>query len=295
MDAERKCQICGCTGKTPVLRVKDHHLTQDEFSLADCAHCGFRFTDPIPGPEAIEHYYGSQNYLSHDSTANSLTARAYRLARRYALWKKHNLIRAFVSKGNILDVGCGTGDFLSFLANRGYIVQGVEPGTRAREAAIRQHSLSVSATLDALPSTEQFHAITLWHVMEHLPELNNSLQRLHALLATDGFLFIAVPSRMSWDARHYGPYWAAWDVPRHLWHFREMDMCRVLHSNGFQLLPSRPMWLDAFYISLLSERYLGRPALIAWALALIWGSLSNFLAILRGYPTSSTLYIAKKS
>ncbi|MBK7944667.1 MAG: class I SAM-dependent methyltransferase [Flavobacteriales bacterium] len=288
------CPICGSARRVAALEVKDHHLTQDVFSLVDCAPCGFRYTDPRPAQNSIGRYYSGEDYFSHDATSKRLLARIYRSARQRALAQKRALIRTHVPHGKLLDVGCGTGDFLAFLSARCYQVEGVEPVLRAREAAIRQRALKVSAALEDVPAQEQFQAITLWHVMEHLHDLNASVKRLYALLAKGGYLLVAVPDRGSWDAAHYGPRWAAWDVPRHLWHFRKQDIAQLLGQHGFELVQTRHMWLDAFYIALLSERYLGRPAMVAWPLAVLKAAFSNLVAIASGRSTSSTLFIAKK-
>lgn len=243
----------------------------------------------------MERYYASEEYLSHDASANSFLARMYRLARRRSIEHKYRLIHGRVTGGKLLDLGCGTGDLSAFLSARGYQVEGVEPGVRAREIAIRQHALKVVPRIEDIPAQEQFHAITLWHVMEHLHELQATVKRLHAMLVPGGHLFVAVPDRESWDCAHYGAYWAAWDVPRHLWHFRRQDMQRLLAAHGFTLVDTRRMLLDAYYIALLSERYKGRGAMASWMFAVLVGTWSNLIAALGNRPSSSTLFIARKA
>lgn len=239
-------------------------------------------------------YYASEEYLSHDASSGSLLARIYRLARSVALARKHRLISAYVPSGRLLDMGCGTGEHLANLSARGYLVEGVEPGVRAREVAIRQHALKVVPGIEDVPAQEQFQAITLWHVMEHLHELPNTVKRLHGMLSPGGHLFVAVPDRESWDCTYYGPFWAAWDVPRHIWHFRRQDMQRLLSTHGFHVLKNRRMPLDAYFIALLSERYKGRPSMICWSMAILLGTWSNLVAVLGARPSSSTLFVARK-
>jgi hypothetical protein len=175
------------------------------------------------------------------------------------------------------------------------LVQGVEPDPSARERSIADHELAVVPTSRDLAHKEYYQVITLWHVLEHVPDLHDTFKLLYALMADRGLLVLAVPDRESWDAKHYGPWWAAWDVPRHLSHFRRQDIQRLIREHGFELVATRPMWLDAFYICLLSERYRGSGNTLSWILAIMKGAWSNILAIATGRPTSSTLYVARKA
>ncbi|MBL7962803.1 MAG: class I SAM-dependent methyltransferase [Flavobacteriales bacterium] len=295
LPANIACPLCGSREARQVLEVKDYHYSNEVFLLSDCIGCGFRRTQPQPSPETIGRYYNAPDYFSHDASTGGTTAHLYRWVRTWSLGRKHKLIRRFQPGGRFLDMGCGTGEWLAFLSTRGYHVEGVEPGLRARERAIQQFSLKVVPQLEQVHAREQFQGASLWHVAEHLHDLQGSVKRLHSLLTPKGFLFIAVPARESWDMAHYGPYWAAWDVPRHLWHFRRQDMVRLLEVQGFKLIATRRMWFDAYYIALLSERYLGRPAWLAWALACIIGTWSNVVSAVSGRPTSSVLFIAQKA
>jgi len=288
------CPICSSAEAEVVLAVVDDHLTKEKFTLVDCSLCGFRFTNPRPSQSEVNHYYLSDIYLSHNTGNQGVTARLYRTLRQYALRSKLSLIRKFSSAGPLLDIGCGTGNFLMYAQSKGYSVSGVEPGEAARKEALRLCGGNISRSLNEIPSdTPPFASITLWHVFEHLDDLNTSLVRIKALLAKEGRLFIAVPNRASWDCNYYGAHWAAWDVPRHFWHFRNQDIARLLEHHGFKIETTRNMWLDAFFIALLSEKYKGKPPWSAWPLAAIRGGYSNLLALFKLRPTSSTLYIAK--
>ncbi len=263
--------------------------------VVDCAQCGFRFTDPRPTQTEVGTYYQGGSYISHSNEARSLQDRVYLAARQWSMRRKYTLIKAFFPNGRVLDIGCGTGQFLAYLMSRGYVVQGVEPSTAARQQAIADHSLQVVPQLEQVAAQENIQVITMWHVLEHVPDLRATFKRLHSLMADRGLLLIAVPDRGSWDAEHYGTYWAAWDVPRHFSHFRQQDVRILLRDHGFMLVRMQRMWLDAYYIALLSERYKGHGSVIAFAKALVIGTASNLLSLLHDRPASSTLYVARKA
>ncbi|MCB0763209.1 MAG: class I SAM-dependent methyltransferase [Flavobacteriales bacterium] len=220
--------------------------------------------------------------------------RLYRWARSWAIARKYALIHRLQPNGRVLDLGCGTGDFLAHLMSRGYLVQGVEPSLIAREKAIADHGLSVVPSLDQVTAYEKFQVITMWHVLEHVADPRAVLKKLFALLSDRGLLVIAVPDRDCWDAAHYGPYWAAWDVPRHFNHFRRQDIHAMLEEHGFVRLATKPMWLDAFFIAMLSEQYAGASPIGALLKGSMRGLWSNVVALCSDRPTSSSLYLARK-
>jgi 2-polyprenyl-3-methyl-5-hydroxy-6-metoxy-1,4-benzoquinol methylase len=207
---------------------------------------------------------------------------------------KRKLISKYRPNGRLLDVGCGTGQFMGHMKAHGYLVTGVEPDTGARGQAIADHAAEVLPSLDLIPSSEQFHVVSMWHVLEHVPDLRRTLKKLYSAMADRGFLFIAVPDRESWDATHYGSDWAALDVPRHLNHLRRQDLKRLFEEHGFALKEVRPMWFDAPYISMLTERHRGAGPLGALIKGTLVGTWSNLLALTSDRPTSSSLYIAQK-
>jgi SAM-dependent methyltransferase len=288
------CPICGAQEFRDAITAVDHTVSNESFTLVDCSSCGGRFTSPRPDQASIGAYYRSESYISHSNTADSLQDRLYQATRKWALGRKHRVLSVHRSSGRVLDIGCGTGEFLGYLKSRGYLVQGVEPDLGAREQAIANHALEVVPTLDAVPSSEQFNVVTMWHVLEHVPDPRKTLKKIYSVMADRGFLVIAVPDRESWDAEHYGPEWAAYDVPRHLYHFRRSDVHRLLLEHGFVTLTTGPMWMDAPYIALLSERYRGRETFLALVLGSLVGAWSNVLALVGRRPTSSSLFIAQK-
>lgn len=294
MEKLQNCPRCSSSGHREGLVVRDHSISQEEFTLTDCIQCGLRFTNPRPSTDTIGAYYRSDDYISHSNSSKSLQDKLYQLARRLALRKKYRMIHALQTHGKVLDVGCGTGEFLSYLMSRGYLVEGVEPDLQARERAIASYAIPVLPSLELVPAQEQFQVITLWHVLEHVPNLRATFKRLFASLADQGVLLIAVPDRESWDAQHYGPKWAAWDVPRHLTHFRRADVHAFLNEHGFELIATKRMWMDAPYIAMLSESYNGASKSAALIKGALMGTWSNLVSLVTGCPTSSTLYIARK-
>jgi 2-polyprenyl-3-methyl-5-hydroxy-6-metoxy-1,4-benzoquinol methylase len=290
-----QCPICGGRAFTPSLAPTDHTVSKKQFQLTDCTACGARFTNPRPTPAEIGKYYASEDYISHTNTSRGLQDRIYQWVRKRAIRNKHQLIAQHHPQGSILDVGCGTGEFLGFLKSKGYQTQGVEPSLTAREQAIRNHALEIMPELDQVAAHEQFNVITLWHVLEHVHDVRETLRKLHARLQTGGSLVIAVPDRDSWDAGFYGKDWAAYDVPRHLSHFRRRDMHRLLREQGFIVQRTKGMWFDAPYVCMLSEKHKGAGPLRALGIGALVGAVSNLVAALTPRPTSSSLYVASKA
>lgn len=289
------CPLCGGPIRENGLQPQDHLVSQERFFLTECLHCGFCQTNPRPTPDRIGSYYESPDYISHTGTPNDLTSRIYRWVRKRAIAGKYQLIHKHLPHGTVLDVGCGTGEFLAYLGSRGYRTQGVEPSTPARAQAIANHGLDILPQLESIPAQEQFDVITLWHVLEHVHDVRDTIKKLHARIRPGGLLIVAVPDRESWDATHYGADWAAYDVPRHLSHFRRADIARALDLHGFRLMETRGMWFDAPYVSQLSERHRGAGPLAALLKGAFFGLLSNAVAATTSRPTSSSLFVAQKT
>lgn len=268
------------------LDIKDYLVSGETFTLMWDEERQLLKTHPEPKDLSI--YYESSDYLSHNDRATGLLANIYRTVKIFNLKNKSRLVEEFAGKDKtLLDYGAGTGDFLVAARKRGFEAEGVETSARARIQAI-QKGVPLG---ESLPDNKTYSAITLWHVLEHLPQPQLALDRLKALLADDGALFIAVPNFKSYDAAYYREFWAAYDVPRHLWHFSKPAIRAMAQDLDLEIIAIRPMRFDAYYISLLSEKH--RSGSYNIINAMITGWRSNFAAMRSG-EYSSLLYILRK-
>ncbi|RZK23167.1 MAG: methyltransferase domain-containing protein [Hymenobacter sp.] len=292
------CPVCGSPDLHDKLRVPDKSVSQETFTIQQCRGCGFQFTNPRPDAAHIGKYYESDAYVSHNSGAQGLINHVYKAARYFTVRRKVALITKLNGSrtGRLLDYGCGTGHFLAGAHRAGWQVTGLEPNARARHDAAARVGLPIRepAALATL-TPGSFDAVTLWHVLEHVHTLSETLAQLIRVLRPGGKLLIAVPNVDSLDAQHYGPNWAAYDVPRHLYHFGPEAMRRLLARHGLACCQQLPMPLDAYYVSLLSERH--RPAEQAGGLLAVLraGYVSNQYAAQHGGQYSSVLYVAERA
>ncbi|WP_242120063.1 class I SAM-dependent methyltransferase [Aestuariivivens sediminicola] len=275
------------------LIVKDYVVTGEEFRLKINAEYGFLETLPRPSADKLPHYYKSEDYISHTSTRRNWFEWTYHWIRSIAVKRKVKLINRFKSKSKtLLDIGCGTGDFLYAAMRSDWTVAGIEPNAQARGMANEKTDHVIYDTVDAL-STEgrTFDVITLWHVLEHIPDLDIQISRIKQLLKPKGILVVAVPNYRSFDARYYKSFWAGYDVPRHLWHFNRKAMNTLFSNYNMEIVSTKPMWFDAFYVSLLSEKYKSGKMNILKGIFV--GMLSN-LHFFRSKEASSFIYVIKK-
>jgi len=286
------CPVCGATVIQKVLTAKDHTVSQRSFEIWECRQCTLRFTQHIPAEQEIGAYYQSENYISHSDTSKGLINRLYHIVRKRTLVSKRFLIesRTRLNKGSLLDVGAGTGAFLHHMQHHHWRVTGLEPDPAARERAATLYGLKLLPPdhLWDLPE-KAMDVITLWHVLEHVHRLHDYMERLKELLKPGGLLFIAVPNYTSRDAALYGENWAAYDVPRHLYHFSPASMEQLVKKHGLQIKSIKPMWFDSFYVSLLSEKYkTGKARLIKGGMS---GLISNWNALWNRGRCSSLIYV----
>jgi 2-polyprenyl-3-methyl-5-hydroxy-6-metoxy-1,4-benzoquinol methylase len=269
-------------------------VSGENFTLSICEDCGFVFTNPRPFISDAAPYYESEAYVSHSKTKAGMINNLFHLSRLYTIAYKKRIIRKYSKGKNILDYGCGTGEFLKSMASSGYHCHGIEPNLQAREKASSDKRLIVNDESDLKNIKDgSLHVITLWHVLEHVYPLRERLNAFERMLADEGMLFVAVPNMLSYDAKKYGPHWAAWDVPRHVHHFSPRSIKRLLENQGFEFVESKALLLDAFYISMLSEKYAhGKSKNFH---AMINGLKSNLKAFVGDHNYSSLIYIFKKS
>ena len=288
------CPSCGNQESQAERMVVDHMVSKEEFSLRSCLVCGLLRTDPRPSEKEIGRYYDSPAYLSHTEQGSGLFSKLYNVLRAYnSLGKVRTLERVVHKKPNIsklLDVGCGIGVFLEHAKYRKWEVFGVELNEKARKKAENRLKTTVFEKLDDVKIEQKFDAISLWHVLEHLPEPNKVLEKLHNHALPGTALILGLPNRESHDASHYKEFWAAYDVPIHFWHFTKRDIDRIAKNTGWELETIKPMYLDAFYVSLLSESY--RTGRKRWVSAFIRGLISNFKG--GESNTSSLIYVLRK-
>jgi 2-polyprenyl-3-methyl-5-hydroxy-6-metoxy-1,4-benzoquinol methylase len=289
------CPICGSTDFKNVLSVKDNSVSKETFIIAACHSCSFRFTQDIPDADSITPYYKSEDYISHTNETKGLIGRLYKYVRRRTLQGKRKLIikETGIKKGHLLDVGSGTGAFVNEMQQYGWQVTGIEPDRGARELAKQLYNLELKdeKELFQLPP-HSFDAITLWHVLEHVHDLAGYIHQLKILLKENGKLFVAVPNYTSLDAKIYQEYWAAYDVPRHLYHFSPAAMLALTQKNGLKITGYKPMWYDSFYISLLSSKY--KKGHSNWLLSFWNGLRSDIYALADAKKCSSVIYLISK-
>ncbi len=283
-----QCPLCNATIFEDYLFPIDYLVSKKQFKLQSCKSCRFVFTNPIPQDKDLPAYYKSAQYLSHSDSISSLKDFLYFWVRKRAVQSKWKLVSQYVSRGTLLDYGCGTGFFISKAESKEWSCIGFEPEPEARNLAIKR-GCQVHSELNEIKNT--FDVITLWHVLEHVPNLKQRINQLQKLIKSKGYLVLALPNRNSLDARHYKSHWAAYDVPRHLYHFTQSDVHFLMSSIGFKPIKTIGMKADAYYVSLLSEQYKKNP--LAYAFAFFIGLASNIKAFFTK-EYSSRIYIYQK-
>jgi SAM-dependent methyltransferase len=290
------CPVCASADIKNVLTVKDHSVSGKSFQIVECSSCILRFTQDVPDAASISPYYKAEGYISHTNTSKGLVNRVYQFVRKRTMIKKRKLVERStrVIKGNILDMGSGTGSFVNEMKQNGWLVTGLEPDEDARKTAKELYQLELHDTKELYQlSTGSFDAITMWHVLEHVHDLSAYIQQLKSILRDNGKMLIAVPNYTSLDAKVYQQYWAAYDVPRHLYHFSPRSVQILMEKHGLKTLQYKPMWYDSFYISLLSSKY--RNGKTNW-IAAVWNGLrSNMKAMSDVKKCSSVIYVIEKS
>ena len=237
------------------ISTKDYLVTQESFQLEYDSKSDMLVTKPVP--EDLEKYYDPNNYISHSDSAKGLLEKIYQTVKKYTLNKKVKLINKYtIEEKKLLDIGCGTGEFLINAKNKNWKTVGVELNENARKKATDKN-LEIYKSLDAI-NNQKFDVITLWHVLEHLPDLDKQINKITSLLNKNGTLIIAVPNYKSYDAQYYKEFWAAYDTPRHLWHFSQNAIKNIFKNKKIEVVKTLPMYFDSYYVSLLLQSILQR-------------------------------------
>lgn len=290
------CPLCS----SRKLRIRhlctDHFVSREVFAIQQCEECGFSFTQDCPDESQAGRYYESEEYISHSNTSKGIVNRIYQLSRNLMLRKKSNLVRKVtgIKSGTLLDIGSGTGFFAGFMKNEGWNVLGIEINEKARNFSRKEFgigALDPSEIRNLEPAS--FDCITLWHVLEHFYDPYSYMDDIGRLLKPGGKLIIALPNSGSYDCRKYGEYWAAWDVPRHLWHFTPQTFRRFAGKTGFEITAMRRLPLDVFYISAISEKY--RSSGLSFVRGMLTGLLFWLLSSFNISRSSSLIYILRKA
>ncbi|APQ17319.1 class I SAM-dependent methyltransferase [Maribacter hydrothermalis] len=270
------------------IKTKDYLVTKEEFNLVYDAENDMLITKPQPSE--LSKYYDPENYISHNDQGSTLIEKVYQKVKTYTLNKKVKLINRYSNLDKtILDIGCGTGEFLIYAKNKNWDTYGIEINNGARKKA-EEKKIRTTEKLEDI-SNKKFNVITLWHVLEHLPNLEKQIKKIESLLTKNGTLIIAVPNYKSYDALYYKEHWAAYDTPRHLWHFSQKSISNIFQKNHFTVVETLPMHFDSYYVSLLSEKY--KNGKTNYIKAIYRGWLSNMRAKSTG-EYSSLIYILQK-
>ncbi len=290
------CPLCSSEKIGLQFNCTDHFISKEDFTVFKCSACDFSFTQDYPEESEITRFYESDSYISHSNTSEGFSNKLYRIARSIMLRKKKELIKKItgLKKGTILDIGSGTGYFAGAMKKAGWKVKGIEINEKARIFSISQFGLEIIAP-DKITAVEadSFDCITLWHVLEHFHDPFKYTSEIYRLLKPGAVCAIALPNCSSYDAEHYKKFWAAWDVPRHLWHFNPDTFRLFSEKSGFFLEDLRILPLDVFYISQLSEKYKGSS--LAFLLGMSKAIVFAFLSVFKKRKSSSVIYILRKS
>ncbi len=275
---------------------KDHLVTKEDFSILIDEETELLVTSPQPSVEEIGKYYESEEYNSHSAEAKSAFDKVYEFVKTINLKSKFSVIAKHqtsnIKHQTILDIGCGAGDFLNFCKNKNWEVSGVEPTKKAREISENKLGIKISSELSLKHfGDNSFDVVTMWHVLEHRFDIMETVAELKRIVKPGGLIVIALPNYKSYDAQFYKQHWAAYDVPRHLFHFTRKTIEIIFAKNELKLSKVYPMWFDSFYVSLISEKNMtGKMNPFR---AIFIGMLSNLKAIF-SKEASSLIYVSKQ-
>lgn len=288
------CPLCTSDAVHREITAKDHSITGEPFELWRCDDCDFLFTQNAPLPANAGRYYRGEAYISHSDNQKGIVNKLYHRARDFMLGQKYRLVDRFARGKRLLDYGTGTGYFTDFMVRKGYVAEGIEIDAEARKYGAEKFGITVYPTEHLFEGAAErpYDAVTLWHVLEHLYDPERYLRRFYEVLSQEGVLIIAVPNHKSRDAAIFGPDWAAYDVPRHLWHFSPGTLRKMVAKAGFRVVKTRHMPLDPFYVSIMSQKYASGGGLLAGG---IKGLQSFATSLSNAELGSSVVYVCRKN
>jgi 2-polyprenyl-3-methyl-5-hydroxy-6-metoxy-1,4-benzoquinol methylase len=290
------CPLCLSQEIPHFLSCTDHFVTGEVFNICKCLKCGFTFTQDYPEESETSRYYESEEYISHSDSKKGITGKAYQFIRNIMLNRKKRIVRKMtgLSTGRILDIGSGTGYFLNAMKKSGWQIQGIEISSGAREYAVSKFKIdTINPEKITTLSSGSYDCITLWHVLEHFHEPYKFIEEISRLINTEGVVIIALPNSNSFDSEYYGKKWAAYDVPRHLWHFNPSTFALFAAKNNFSITEKHYLPFDVFYISILSEKY--RRSGFPLISGILNGLRFSIRALYNKSGNSSVIYILRKS
>ena len=267
------------------IEVVDYFLTKEKFKIQKTSVPGLLKTTPTPTKEDIIKYYKSERYISHNSRKTGLFFFFYRFLRSINFYVKYRFLSSTKNNQNVLDFGSGEGYFLNKLQKKGIKACGVDSSETPSLTSVYKSIFAEQL------NNQKFSHITAWHSIEHVHDLEKTISRMYDLLDEKGTIIVGVPNYLSFDARYYKRFWAAYDVPRHLWHFDKKSLKEVFENKGFRLVKSSPMILDAYYVSLLSESY--KKSTLKILKSIFVGTISNALALFTKEYSSNIFVFTK--
>lgn len=295
MQIHKTCPLCGSEKISELFKCTDFYISGESFPVDECLSCHFIFTNKYPREESIARYYQSDDYISHSDTGAGLTNKIYHIVRKRMLSGKFKLLRqkSGLSSAELIDIGSGTGLFPLYLKQKGWKCEGLELSKDARDFAFQKNNIKLHHPefIDEV-NPNSIDIITMWHTLEHFHKPDKYLESAYRILKSKGLLVIAVPNHNSYDAKRYKQFWAAWDVPRHLWHFNPASIRKYLMKYDFKFESAHRLSFDSFYVSVLSEKY--KKSSLSVIKGFFTGFVSWFVSLINKEKTSSLIYVFRK-
>lgn len=290
----KECPLCENPGIKYLFTCQDYLVSGESFEIFTCPQCRFEFTQNHPSEEELPDYYESENYISHSDSGTSFTNKLYYFTRKIMLGRKKSSLKKItgINRGILLDIGSGTGSFAAYMNKEGWDATGIEINEKAREYSIKKHGIKAfgPGMLKSFADSS-FDCITMWHVLEHLYDPLKTLTEVRRLLKSEHQALIALPNNFSHDSRHYKRFWAARDVPRHLWHFNPDSFTFIASKAGFEVTEVKRLHADVFYISYLSEKNKGSH--LPFIKGIFKAMAFSFLSLFDKYKSSSLVYVIR--